>query len=141
MIYKIDHIGIAVANLDEKVKFYEMLGMEVEKTETHARQKVKVDFLPIGDTELELLEPTDPESAIAKFISSKGQGIQHIAFQTENIEKAIADLKAKGMRFIDEKPRSGAGGTKIVFLHPKNTYGVLVELVQEAGETINVVCD
>jgi methylmalonyl-CoA/ethylmalonyl-CoA epimerase len=132
MISKIDHIGIAVANLDETVKFYsEMLGMKVEKTETHAGQKVKVAFLPVGDTELELLESTDPEGAIAKFIKSKGEGIQHIAFRTENIEKAILELKEKGMRFIDEKPRIGAGNTKIVFLHPKNTYGVLVELVQQ----------
>jgi methylmalonyl-CoA/ethylmalonyl-CoA epimerase len=132
MISKIDHIGIAVANLDETVKFYsEMLGMKVEKTETHAGQKVKVAFLPVGDTELELLESTDPEGTIAKFIKSKGEGIQHIAFRTENIEKAILELKEKGMRFIDEKPRIGAGNTKIVFLHPKNTYGVLVELVQQ----------
>jgi len=132
MISKIDHIGIAVANLDETVKFYsEMLGMKVEKTETHAGQKVKVAFLPVGDTELELLESTDPEGAIAKFIKSKGEGIQHIAFRTENIEKAILELKEKGMRFIDEKPRIGAGNTKVVFLHPKNTYGVLVELVQQ----------
>ena len=132
MISKIDHIGIAVANLDETVKFYsEMLGVKVEKTETHAGQKVKVAFLPVGDTELELLESTDPEGAIAKFIKSKGEGIQHIAFRTENIEKAILELKEKGMRFIDEKPRIGAGNTKIVFLYPKNTYGVLVELVQQ----------
>lgn len=132
MISKIDHIGIAVANLDETVKFYsEMLGMKVEKTETHAGQKVKVAFLPVGDTELELLESTDPEGAIAKFIKSKGEGIQHIAFRTENIEKAILELKEKGMRFIDEKPRIGAGNAKVVFLHPKNTYGVLVELVQQ----------
>jgi methylmalonyl-CoA/ethylmalonyl-CoA epimerase len=132
MIAKIDHIGIAVANLDETVKFYsEMLGMKVAKTETHAEQKVKVAFLPVGDTELELLEPTDPESAIARHIKNKGEGIQHIAFRVENIEQAILDLKGKGMRFIDEKPRIGAGNTKIVFLHPKNTYGVLVELVQQ----------
>lgn len=132
MILKIDHIGVAVANLDATVKFYsEMLGMKVEKTETHAGQKVKVAFLPVGDTEMELLEPTDPESAIAKHIKNKGEGIQHIAFRVQNIEQAIADLKAKGMRFVDENPRIGAGNTKIVFLHPKNTYGVLVELVQQ----------
>jgi methylmalonyl-CoA/ethylmalonyl-CoA epimerase len=132
MITKIDHIGIAVANLDETVKFYtDMLGMKIEKTETHAEQKVKVAFLPVGDTELELLESTDPEGPIARFIKSKGEGIQHIAFQTENIEKAIAELKSKGMRMIDDKPRSGAGGTKIAFLHPKFTYGVLVEVVEK----------
>lgn len=132
MISKIDHIGVAVANLDETVKFYsEMLGMKVEKTETHAEQKVKVAFLPVGDTEIELLEPTDPESAIAKHIKNKGEGIQHIAFRVNDIAAAIAELKGKGMRFVNEEPRIGAGNTKIVFLHPKNTYGVLVELVEQ----------
>jgi methylmalonyl-CoA/ethylmalonyl-CoA epimerase len=132
MISKIDHIGIAVDNLDETVQFYaEMLGMKVGKIETNAEQKMKVAFLPVGDTKLELLESKDPEGPIAKFIKRKGEGIQHIAFRTENIEKAIIDLKEKGMRFVDEKPRIGAGNTKIVFLHPKDTYGVLVELVQQ----------
>jgi methylmalonyl-CoA/ethylmalonyl-CoA epimerase len=132
MISKIDHIGIAVANLDKTLKLYtEVLGMKVEKTESHTEQKVNVAFLPVGETELELLESTDPEGAIAKFIKNKGEGIQHIAFRTENIAKAILELKEKGIRFIDEKPRIGAGNTKIVFLHPKDTYGVLVELVQQ----------
>jgi methylmalonyl-CoA/ethylmalonyl-CoA epimerase len=132
MILKIDHIGIAVANLDQTLKFYtELLGMKVEKTERHAEQKVKVAFLPVGDTELELLESTDQEGAIAKFIKSRGEGIQHIAFRTEDIEKAVGELKEKGIRFIDEKPRIGAGNTKIIFLHPKDTHGVLVELVQQ----------
>lgn len=132
MISKIDHIGIAVSNLDETVKLYtDFLGLKVEKTETHEEQKVKVAFVPVGDTEFELLEPTDPESAIAKFIKSRGEGIQHIALRVENIEKAIGELKEKGMRFIDEKPRIGAGNTKIVFLHPKTTHGVLLEMVQQ----------
>jgi methylmalonyl-CoA/ethylmalonyl-CoA epimerase len=131
MVSKIDHIGIAVSNLEETVKLYtDFLGLKVEKTETHAEQKVNVAFLPIGDTEFELLEPNDPESAIAKFIKTRGEGIQHIALRVENIEEAIAEMRAKGMRFIDEKPRIGAGGTKIAFLHPKNTHGVLLELVQ-----------
>jgi methylmalonyl-CoA/ethylmalonyl-CoA epimerase len=85
----------------------------------------------VGDTELELLESTDQEGAIAKFIKSRGEGIQHIAFRTEDIEKAVGELKEKGIRFIDEKPRIGAGNTKIIFLHPKDTHGVLVELVQQ----------
>jgi len=132
VISKIDHIGIAVSNLDETVKLYtDFLGLKVEKTETHEEQKVKVAFVPVGDTEFELLEPTDPESAIAKFIKSRGEGIQHIALRVENIEKAIGELKEKGMRFIDEKPRIGAGNTKIVFLHPKTTHGVLLEMVQQ----------
>jgi len=132
MISKVDHIGIAVANLDETLRFYrEILGLKVWKTETNAEQKVKVAFLPIGDTEFELLESTDPEGPIARFIKSKGEGIQHIALRTDNIEKALFHLKEKGIRLLDEKPRHGAGGSKIVFLHPKSTYGVLVELVEE----------
>lgn len=131
MILKIDHIGIAVADLEQSLKFYtEFLGMTVEKKETHAQQKVKVAFLPIGDTELELLESTDPEGAIAKFVKSRGEGIQHIAFRTDDIEKAVRELKGKGMHFVSEKPGIGAGNTKIIFLHPKDTHGVLIELVQ-----------
>ena len=131
MILKLDHIGIAVGKLEETIKFYtEMIGLKLEKTETNADQKVNVAFLPIGDTELELLESTDPEGPIARFIKSKGEGIQHIAFRTDNIENTIAELKAKGMRMIDDKPRIGAGGTRIAFLHPKFTYGVLVEIVE-----------
>ena len=131
MIGKLDHIGIAVANLDESVKFYtDILGMELHGTETVAEQKVRAAFLPVGDTEVELLESTDPEGPIAKFIEAKGQGIQHLAFSVPDIEAALAELKAKGVRLIDEKPRYGAGGAKIAFLHPKATNGVLIELSQ-----------
>ena len=131
MTSKLDHIGIAVANLDEALKLYtEILGLKVHGTETVEEQKVKVAFLPIGDTEVELLESTDPEGPIAKFIEAKGQGIQHIAFRVSNIEEALAAMKAKGIRLIDEKPRYGAGGAKIAFLHPKSTNGVLIELCE-----------
>jgi methylmalonyl-CoA/ethylmalonyl-CoA epimerase len=131
MTGKVDHIGIAVANLDESIKFYtDVLGMKLHGTETVAEQKVRVAFLPVGDTEVELLESTDPEGPIAKFIEAKGQGIQHIAFRVDDIEKSLAELKAKGVRLIDEKPRYGAGGAKIAFLHPKATNGVLIELCQ-----------
>lgn len=131
MVGKIDHIGIAVANLDETLKLYtEVLGMKLHGTETVAEQKVRVAFLPVGDTEVELLESTEPDGPIAKFIESKGQGIQHLAFRVDNIEAALAELKAKGVRLIDEVPRYGAGGAKIAFLHPKATNGVLVELCQ-----------
>lgn len=131
MVGKVDHIGIAVANLDETLKLYtDILGMKLQGTETVAEQKVRVAFLPVGDTEIELLESTDPEGPIAKFIENKGQGIQHIAFQVDDIEAALAELKEKGVRLIDEKPRYGAGGAKIAFLHPKATNGVLVELCQ-----------
>lgn len=131
MVGKIDHIGIAVANLDETLKLYtDVLGMKLQGTETVAEQKVRVAFLPVGDTEVELLESTEPDGPIAKFIESKGQGIQHLAFRVDNIEAALAELKAKGVRLIDEVPRYGAGGAKIAFLHPKATNGVLVELCQ-----------
>ncbi|MFZ5966645.1 MAG: methylmalonyl-CoA epimerase [Bacillota bacterium] len=128
-VLKVDHIGVAVKSLDETLKFYQdMLGLELHGTETVEEQKVKVAFLPVGDTEVELLESTDPEGPIAKFIEKKGEGIQHIAFRVPNIEEAIAELMAKGVKMIDEKPRYGAGGAKIAFCHPKSTNGVLVEL-------------
>ena len=129
MISKVDHIGIAVNNLEETLKVYEeVLGFKLHGTEVVEEQKVKVAFLPIGDTEIELLEATSPDSPIAKFIEAKGQGVQHIAFKVDNIEKALEEMKEKGMRLIDEKPRYGAGGARIAFLHPKSTNGVLIEL-------------
>lgn len=128
-VLKVDHIGVAVKSLDETLKFYqEMLGLELQGTEVVEEQKVKVAFLPVGDTEVELLESTDPEGPIAKFIEKKGEGIQHVAFRVENIEEAIAELMGKGVKMIDEKPRYGAGGAKIAFCHPKSTNGVLVEI-------------
>lgn len=131
MVNKIDHIGIAVKNLDETLKFYEnVLGIKCTGTEVVEDQKVKTAFLPIGDTEIELLEATDENSAIAKFIEKRGEGIQHIAYRVEDIEKALEEVKEKGIRLIDEKPRKGAGGAMIAFLHPKSTYGVLIELCE-----------
>ena len=131
MIGKVDHIGIAVKSIDEALKFYEdVLGIKCVSQEVVEEQKVKVAFLPVGDTEVELLESTDEEGPIAKFIEKKGEGIQHIAYKVDDIEKSIEELKAKGIRMIDEKPRYGAGGAKIAFLHPKSTFGVLIELCQ-----------
>lgn len=131
MVNKLDHIGIAVKDLEESVKFYEeVLGLKLQGIETVEEQKVKVAFLPLGDTELELLEATSPDSPIAKFIESKGQGVQHLAFRVDNIEKVLGEMKEKGIRLIDEKPRYGAGGARIAFLHPKSTNGVLVELCE-----------
>jgi methylmalonyl-CoA/ethylmalonyl-CoA epimerase len=128
---KIDHVGIAVNNLEETLSFYtEVLGLEVAGTEVVEEQKVKVAFLPVGDSEIELLESTDPEGPIARFIEKNGEGIQHIAFKVDDIEEAIEALKAKGMRMIDEKPRYGAGGAQIAFVHPKSSNRVLVELTQ-----------
>lgn len=131
MVKKVDHIGIAVKNLEEALKFYEdVLGLNLQGTEVVEEQKVKVAFLPIGDTEIELLESTEKDGPIAKFIEKKGEGIQHIAYRVDDIEKALEEMKEKGIRLIDEKPRYGAGGAKIAFLHPKSTNGVLVELCQ-----------
>jgi len=127
---KIDHIGIAVNNIEESLKFYEAIGLSCEGIEEVAEQKVKVAFLPCGDSEIELLESTDPEGPIAKFIEKKGTGIQHIAIRVPNIEEAIAEMKEKGFQMIDEKPRYGAGGAAIAFVHPKSTGGVLLELSQ-----------
>lgn len=104
--------------------------MKVTGEEIVEEQKVKVAFLPIGDSELELLESTSPESPIARFIAKKGEGIQHIAFKVNNIEEVLEKLKKEGVRLIDEKPRYGAGGAKIAFLHPKSTNGILIELCE-----------
>lgn len=128
---KIDHIGIAVNNLEETLKFYtDVLGLECLGTEVVEEQKVRVAFLPVGDTEVELLESTDPTGPIAKFIEKNGEGVQHIAFRVDDIEEAIAYMHEKGMKMIDERPRYGAGGAKIAFVHPKGTGRVLVELSQ-----------
>lgn len=133
-ILKVDHIGVAVQATSESLAFYEgILGLSLQGSETVAEQKVTTSFLPVGDTEIELLETTDPEGPVGKFIAAKGPGFQHIAFRVENLEEALAELKAKGIRLIDEKPRYGAGGAKIAFLHPKATGGVLVELCERQG--------
>ena len=126
---KVDHIGIAVNNLEESLKFYtEVLGLTALGTEVVEEQKVKVAFIPCGDSELELLESTSPDGPIAKFIEKNGEGIQHIAIKVDDIDATLAELKEKGVRLIDEKPRYGAGGARIAFLHPKATKGVLLEI-------------
>ena len=130
-VLKIDHLGIAVNSIDAGKNFWtDALGLEFEGTETVTEQKVTTAFFPVGESEVELLESTAPDGPIAKFIDKKGEGIQHIAFRVENIEEALAELKEKGVRLIDETPRIGAGGAKIAFLHPKATSGVLVELCE-----------
>ncbi|MDK2901508.1 MAG: methylmalonyl-CoA/ethylmalonyl-CoA epimerase [Thermosediminibacterales bacterium] len=131
MLTKIDHIGIAVKSIEDVLSFYEdILGLEMEGTEIVEDQKVKVAFLPIGESEIELLESTDPEGPISKYIEKKGEGIQHIAFRVKNIEKVLETLKEKGVKLIDEQPRYGAGKAKIAFLHPKSTNGILIELCE-----------
>lgn len=131
MIVKIDHIGIAVNSIEEASKVYtDILGLKMIGVETVEEQKVKTAFIPVGESEVELLEATDSSSAIAKFIEKRGEGSQHIAFRVDNIDKALEELKEKGVRLIDEKPRIGAGGAKIAFIHPKATKGVLIELCE-----------
>lgn len=126
---KVDHIGIAVKNLEETLGFYrDVLGLELQGTEVVEDQKVKVAFLPVGDTEIELLESTSEDGPIAKFIEKNGEGIQHIAFRVDNIQEAIEYMQSKGMKMIDETARYGAGGAKIAFVHPKSSNRVLVEL-------------
>lgn len=130
-ILKIDHLGIAVKSIEAGKNFWTTaLGLKFEGVETVAEQKVTTAFFPVGESEVELLESTAPDGPIANHLEKKGEGIQHIAFRVENIEAALNELKEKGIRLIDEKPRIGAGGAKIAFLHPKSTNGVLVELCQ-----------
>jgi methylmalonyl-CoA/ethylmalonyl-CoA epimerase len=130
-LLKIDHLGIAVNSIDEGKKFWtDILGLEFKGTEAVEPQKVITGFFPVSESEVELLESTSPDGPVAKYIEKKGQGIQHVAFRVENIEEALQELKDKGVRLIDQKPRNGAGGAKIAFLHPKATNGVLVELCE-----------
>jgi len=128
---KVDHIGIAVKDLQAAVQWYEeTLGFKAGGTETVEEQKATIAFLPCGEGELELLESTDPDGPIARFIEKSGEGIQHIALRVENIDAALAELKEKGVRLIDQTPRYGAGGARIAFIHPKETRGVLLELCE-----------
>jgi methylmalonyl-CoA/ethylmalonyl-CoA epimerase len=129
VIHKIAHIGVAVKNIEEAEKFYtEVLSLKVHDREQ--LREIKASFIPVGDTAIELLQSTTPEGVINKFIEKRGEGIQHIAYQVDNIEKALEELKAKGVPLIDEKPRRGAHNSKVAFINPKGTYGILVELVE-----------
>jgi methylmalonyl-CoA/ethylmalonyl-CoA epimerase len=131
MLTKINHIGIAVTSLEEALPFYRsQLDMSFQGIEEVAEQKVKVAMLQIGEAKIELLEPTDPESPVARFIEKNGPGIHHLAYEVDNIEQAIARLEQEGVRMIDRSPRIGAHGTRIAFIHPKSSAGVLTELCQ-----------
>jgi methylmalonyl-CoA/ethylmalonyl-CoA epimerase len=130
---KVDHIGIAVPNLKEAVKLYSnLLGVSPDHEEEVAEQRIRTAFCKIGESHLELLEPTHSESPIAKFLQKRGGGIHHICIQVSNIEKRLEELKAKGLQLIDQKPRMGAHGKKVAFIHPKSTGGVLLELSEES---------
>ena len=128
----IEHIGIAVKNLEEAIKYWqEIIGLKCYAIEEVANQKVRTAFFKLGDTKIELLESTADDGPIAKFIEKKGEGIHHIAFAVNNIEQQLNELEKKEIRLIDSVPRSGAENMKIAFLHPKNTMGVLTELCEQ----------
>ncbi len=129
---KISHLGIATKGIDEALKFWQdALGLENIYTETVEDQKVRVAMLPLGETNIELLEPTSDDSPIQKFLEKRGGGIHHIAVEVDNIEASLVKLKNQGMRLIDEKPRVGAEGCLVAFVHPSSAGGVLMELVQK----------
>lgn len=131
MLTKINHIGVAVKSLEDSLPFYrDHLGMSFAGIETVDEQKVRVAMLQVGESKIELLEPTSEDSPVAKFLEKNGTGIHHIAYEVEDIEAAIATLTAEGVRMIDQKPRCGAHDTRIAFLHPKSSAGVLTELCQ-----------
>ncbi len=132
MVKKISHIGYAVESLEEQIPFYrDVLGLELTGTEEVEDQMVRVAFFSIGDTRIELLEPSSPESPIAKFMEKRGPGIHHIAYEVDDCKSAIRAMEAHGIRMIDTEPRGGAGGHKIAFAHPKATFGILTELTEE----------
>lgn len=132
MIKKVDHIAIAVKNLDEALSIYEKLfGLKAEKIEDIPDQRVKAALIPIGEgSEIELIQPVDNESGVAKFLEKKGEGIHHIALEVENVDQELKSMVAQGVNLIDREPRSGLAG-RIAFLHPKSTRGVLIELCQK----------
>ena len=127
----LDHIGIAVGDLAQALAFYrDALGLEVEPPEEVPSQRVRAHFVPVGEATLELLEPTAPDSPIAKFIEKRGPGVHHVTLRVDDLHEALGRLKARGVRLIDEAPREGAEGALIAFVHPASTHGVLVELKQ-----------
>lgn len=132
---KINHLGIATKGIDEALKFWsDALGLENVHTEVVEDQKVRVAMLPLGESRIELLEPTSDDSPISKFLEKRGGGIHHIAVEVTDLEASLAQLKEKGMRLIDESPRIGAEGCLVAFVHPSSANGVLLELVQPSSE-------
>ncbi|MBD3289218.1 methylmalonyl-CoA epimerase [candidate division KSB1 bacterium] len=131
MIKRIDHIGIAVRDLEQQVKLYsEVFGLKCEGTEEVPDQKVNVAMFPVGEVRIELLQPTTDDSPVAKFLEKNGEGVHHIAYLVEDLESNLKSIEEKEVRLIDREPRTGAGGHKIAFLHPKSTFGVLTELCE-----------
>lgn len=134
MIKKVDHIGIAIRSLEKSLPFYtDILKLELIQIEEVESEKLKVAFLKAGDTKLELLEPTSAESAVAKFIENRGEGIHHVALGVESIQQRIDEMKEKGIRMIQDVPKVGAGGAQVAFMHPKSAGGVLYEFCEKKG--------
>lgn len=131
-MHTIDHLGIAVRSLAQARKFYEQLGLEVANEETVPHEKVKVAMIPLGDSRIELLEPTSADSTIAKFLEKRGEGLHHVALHVPDLARAIDQLKTSGARLISDEIKVGAGGHLYIFVHPSSTGGVLLELVQES---------
>jgi methylmalonyl-CoA epimerase len=129
---KIKHIGIAVSDLEDAKRFYERsLGLRVEREETLG--EMKIAFIPVGEVNLELIQSTTDDGVIAKFIAKKGEGVHHIAYEVEDVTAELEALKSQGVKLVDEKPRKGAHGTEVAFVHPKSAHGVLTELVCQKG--------
>jgi len=133
MSHTIDHLGIAVKSLAQARKFYETLGLAITDEEVVEGEKVKVAMIPLGDSRIELLEPTGPDSTVAKFLEKRGEGLHHVALHVPDLSHAVEELKASGARLISDEIKVGAGGHLYIFVHPSSTGGVLLELVQEAA--------
>jgi len=133
MIARIDHIGIAVQSINESLKFFEdALGMKLDRIASEEGGRTKVAFMPVGSSDVELVEPQDAESGLGKFLVKRGEGIHHICFEVDDIEAALARLKEHGAQLIDETPRTNSSGMKLAFIHPKSAHGVLIELYQKS---------
>jgi methylmalonyl-CoA epimerase len=136
MTHIIDHLGIAVKSLEQARKFYEQLGLQVVTQEVVLHEKVKVAMIPVGESRIELLEPTQPDSPIAKYLEKRGEGLHHVAIHVPDITHAVETLKASGTRFVSEEIKIGAGGHLYVFVHPSSAGGVLLELCQDQPEGV-----
>jgi methylmalonyl-CoA epimerase len=132
LIEAVDHVGIAVKDLDEAIHVYrDILGFKLEGVHTMNERMLKIAFFSLGESRIELLQPLSPDSTVAKFLETRGEGIQHLAVKVKNVEATLEEFKSKGVVLIDEKPRTGALGNKMAFVHPKSTRGVLLELVEK----------
>ena len=132
MITRIDHIGIAIQNINDALAFFQdALGVKLDRVESEEGGRTQVAFLPVGTSDVELVEPQDAESGLAKFLAKRGEGVHHICFEVDDIDAALARLKEKGAQLIDETPRVNTKGMRYAFIHPKSAYGVLIELYQK----------